>query len=107
MGGRTRKAEASRANGRKSQGPTSAEGKSRVRMNALKSGLFARGTVIPSAGESQKDFDKFRAAVWEQFAPRNVTTEMLVEELVISYWRLARARRCETGGRLHLDRIAR
>ena len=117
MGGRTRKAEASRANGRKSQGPTSAEGKSRVRMNALKSGLFARGTVIPSAGESQKDFDNFRAAVWEQFRPRNVTTEMLVEELVISYWRLARARRCETGEikkrletatwRLHLDRIAR
>src|SRR4051794_30745943 len=112
-----RRIEASRANGRKSQGPTSAEGKSRVRLNALKNGLCARVTVIPSAGESQKDFDKFRAAVWDQFRPRNVTTEMLVDELVNSYWRLTRVRRCETEEikkrlvtatlRLHLDRIAR
>jgi hypothetical protein len=96
MGG-THKAEASRANGKKSRGPTSVEGKSRARMNALKSGLFARAIVIPSAGETQKEFDKFRAAAWDQFEPQDVSTAMLVEEIVISYWRLARARRCEAG----------
>jgi hypothetical protein len=113
----TRKAEASRANGRNSQGPTSAEGKSRVRLNALKSGLFSRETVIPCAGESQADFNQLRDAVWDQFNPRDATTAMLADEVVNSYWRLLRARRCEAGEirkrletaryRLQFDRIAR
>jgi hypothetical protein len=93
--GTNHRAEASRANGRNSQGPTSAEGKSRSRMNALKSGMFARATVIPSAGETQEDFDRFRADVWKQFQPRDVTTAMLVEEVVSTFWRLQRPRRCE------------
>ena len=69
MGG-THKAKASRANGKKSRGPTSAEGKSRARMNALNSGQFARTIVIPSAGETQKEFDKFRAAAWDPASSR-------------------------------------
>jgi hypothetical protein len=115
--GRTRKAEASRENGRRSHGPTSARGKSHVRLNALKTGLFSRETVIPCAGESLADFNELRDAVWEQFNPRDATTAILADQVVNSYFRLLRARRCETGEtkkrletatwRLHLDRIAR
>jgi hypothetical protein len=110
-----RRIEASRANGRKSQGPTSAAGKSRVRMNALKSGLFAQETVIPSAGETQKKFDEILAAAKDQFESPDLTTAVLVEEFVTSYWRLARVRRCEAAEikkrlntamwRLYFDRI--
>jgi hypothetical protein len=111
------RAETSRQNGRKSHGPTSANGKAHMRLNALKRGLFSLETVIPSAGESRADFDQLRAAVWEQFEPHDATTAMLANEVVNSYWRLLRARRCEAGEikkrletatlRLYLDRIAR
>ena len=110
-----RKVEASRANGAKSHGPTSANGKKHSRLNALKHGLFSSQTVIP--GESHASFNELRDALWEQFDPRDATTAMLVEEVLNSYWRLSRARRCEAGEirlrletgryRLQFDRIAR
>ena len=93
--GTARKAQASRENGKKSHGPTSAEGKAKVRQNAIKSGLFSRDLVVLAAGEKQEDFDKFRAALWKQFQPRDVTTAILVEEVASTYWRLQRPRRCE------------
>jgi len=40
----TKQAAASRTNGAKSQGPTTAEGKNKSRRNVLKNGLFARRT---------------------------------------------------------------
>ena len=91
------RAETSRQNGRKSHGPTSANGKAHMRLNALKRGLFSLETVIPSAGESRADFDQLRAAVCEQFDPQDATTAILANEMVNSYWRLLRARRCEAG----------
>jgi hypothetical protein len=113
--GTNRSAEASRENGRNSQGPTSAKGKEHSRLNALKHGLFSRQTVIP--GESQADFNELRDALWEQFYPRDATSALLVDEVANSYWRLSRARRCEAGEirkrletamyRLQFDRIAR
>jgi len=113
--GTNRSAEASRENGRNSQGPKSAKGKEHSRLNALKHGLFSRQTVIP--GESHASFNELRDALWEQFDPRDATTAMLVEEVLNSYWRLSRARRCEAGEirlrletgryRLQFDRIAR
>ena len=113
--GTARKVEASRANGAKSHGPTSANGKEQVRLNALKDGIFSQEAVIPE--ESQATFNKLRDAVWEQFQPRDATTAILVNELIHSYWRLSRARPCEAGEirkrlntakyRLEFDRIAR
>ena len=110
-----RQAEASRENGRRSRGPTSPDGETRTRLNALKNGLFSRETLIP--GESVEDFIALRDGVWQQFEPRDATTAMLVDQIVNSYWRLLRARRCEAGEirkrletagyRLQFDRIAR
>jgi hypothetical protein len=110
------RAETSRENGRMSRGPTSPVGKAHMRLNALKTGLFSLETVITSAGESQADFNQLRAAVWEQFEPQDATTGMLANEVVTSYWRLLRVRRCEAGEiikrrntatvRLYFDRLA-
>jgi len=93
--GTNRQAEASRENGRRSRGPTSPDGKTRTRLNALKNGLFSRETLIP--GESVEDFIALRDVVWQQFEPRDATTVILVNELVNSQWRLLRVRRCEAG----------
>jgi hypothetical protein len=49
----TARAEASRANGKLSRGPTSVEGKERSRRNGCKEGLTGKGIVLPpDAGSS-------------------------------------------------------
>ena len=65
------------------------------RLNALRDGIFAKELVIASAGESQAEFDRLRSRLWNDFAPQNVATELCVEELAITYWRLQRPRRSE------------
>ena len=74
----------------------SAQGKARVRLNALRDGLFSKGLVIPAAGERQEDLDKIRARVWEYFQPENVVEEMLAADVVEAWWRRQRVRRCES-----------
>jgi len=88
--------EASRANGSRSKGPNSAHGKQRVRLNAVKDGLFSKELVIESAGEQQEDFDKLKAAVWDFFQPANLLEEMLVADFVENWWRRQRIRRLES-----------
>jgi hypothetical protein len=90
-----KKVQANRKNGRLSKGPVSANGKNRVRLNAVKAGLFAKELVIPSAGENQKELDELRSRMWDLFQPQDVVTEMLVGEAISTYWRLQRPRRCE------------
>ena len=46
------RSEASRANGRRSHGPTSPECKDRGRCNGCKEGLTGKGVVLPPAAES-------------------------------------------------------
>lgn len=90
-----KKAQASRDNGRRTKGPVSPNGKARVRLNALKDGLFTRELIIPSVGESQEELDQLRSTVWNHFQPRDVVSEMLAGEIISTYWRLQRPRRCE------------
>jgi hypothetical protein len=90
-----KKVQANRKNDRLSKGPVSANGKNRVRLNAVKEGLFAKELVIPSAGESQKELDELRSRIWDYFQPQDVVTEMLLREATNTYWRLQRPRRCE------------
>jgi hypothetical protein len=49
----TTRAEASRANGRLSRGPTSPEGKERSRRNGCKDGLTGAGIVLPPAAVAE------------------------------------------------------
>jgi hypothetical protein len=72
-------------------GPRTSQGKARVRFNAVKTGIFAK--VVLSADsfrESQKDFWKLLDELREATRPRDRFEEILVENLALQFFRLAR-----------------
>ena len=87
---------ASRANGAKSPGPTSADGKNKSRLNALKGGCFSRDLVVTAAGESFEEFESFKTTVWKSAQPEGALQEMLTDDLVANWWRRQRVRRSES-----------
>ncbi len=81
----TARAEASRANGRMSHGPTSLEGKARIRRNGCKDGLTGAGIVLPpdaaaEVGRRQVDYVSV-------FGPRNAVERELVRQMALGAWR--------------------
>ena len=87
---------ANRRNAAKSRGPKTPEGRAAVRHNALKHGFTAAEIVLPTV-EEQIDFEQFRAAFEEEHQPVGPTEEVLVEDIVVSRWRLNRIRKMEPG----------
>jgi hypothetical protein len=94
-----RKLEANRRNAQLSTGPTSAEGKETSSLNASKHGLLAKDVVINNrrTKEDQAEFDALLAAMRDCRSPVGIEEDLLVQEITISYWRSARALRCERG----------
>jgi hypothetical protein len=93
-----RKLEANRRNSRLSTGPKTADGKKMSSRNAASHRLLVKNVV--SAGdvnESQAEFDTLLADLRECYEPVNTVEDLLVTEIAISYWRTARALRCEKG----------
>jgi hypothetical protein len=104
---------ANRRNALKSTGPKSPEGKAAVRLNALRHGLRARTVVLP--GEKAEDFHQLCADLEAEWQPQSCTEQLLVEQMAVAQWKLARVDACETalfdrfeGTRQigHLDRIS-
>ncbi len=90
---------ANRANARKSTGPRTPEGKAISRHNALKHGILAQA-LIPEAlapYESQDAFDELVTELLDIFKPINAIEELLVQQIAVAYWRLARLYRSEAG----------
>jgi hypothetical protein len=85
---------ASRANGRKSHGPTTTGGKSKSRFNALKHGIHAESQTIFT--ESVEDLAELTAELHDQYGPADPTERFLVDALVNNEWRLRRMRVIET-----------
>jgi hypothetical protein len=77
----TTRAEASRLNGSKSQGPTTEAGKSQSSRNAVKHGLFARldAPLDPGEAEISKDF---LAALITNYSPQTPEQLNLVMKIV-------------------------
>ncbi len=90
------RAEASRANGAKSRGPRTAEGKARSAQNALKHGLSARKHVL-LPDDSRAEFKALEGALLEELRPAGALQALLAHRLVAAAWRLARADRLEFG----------
>ena len=86
---------ANRDNAKKSTGPRTKEGKSRVAKNALKHGLLARDTVLP--GEDPADFDSQLIALEADIGPANSLEFELVRQIADAQWRMRRLTRLETG----------
>ena len=85
--------EASRKNGAKSKGPTTPEGKDKVRFNGLVHGLRAEQVVLP--GESAAEFEAERRAWFDDWRPGSQTRAVLVERAAAASWRLRRSVRVE------------
>ena len=95
-------------NAQLSTGPTSLEGKQRVRFNALKTGLFARTVVQPD--EEQPAYDALGAHIDARWQPRTDDERELVLTIQNSTWRLNRAVQLEfslyaIGAQQHLEAI--
>ena len=80
--------EANRRNALLSTGPKTQEGKAAVRLNALRHGLRARSILLP--GEKPEEYSRLCADLESDWQPRNRTEQLLVEQVAVSQWKLAR-----------------
>ena len=84
-----RRRQASRANGKKSRGPKTREGKARSSQNALRHGFLSRQVVLENESDEQFKllFDQYAG----QFCPGAAAEFGFLEEMIASYWRMRRA----------------
>jgi hypothetical protein len=87
--------EASCTNGRKSQGPTSQDGKQKAAQNAVQDGIFSRQIVIPELGETREDFDRFKATSFEYIRPEGALEEQFAMDVAENMFVRDRVRRAE------------
>ena len=84
---------ANQRNAQNSSGPSSVEGKAASRMNALKTGLYAKSAVI--RGEAKEDFDELVQQYNDQYHPVTPQARTLVDSLIRNTWLLRRYDRIE------------
>ena len=89
-----RRINSSRANGARSRGPITPEGKQRSSANALRHGLLAKCLVMEN--ESIECFDELVTQHQERFAPADGVEFAMIEEMVAANWRMRRAWALET-----------
>ena len=82
------KSETARANGAKSRGPVTPEGRAKSSANSRSHGLTANYALLPQ--ESQQEFDLLRDGYINQFHPASDVEMEFVEVMVIACWRLRR-----------------
>jgi hypothetical protein len=88
------RAEAARANGAKSRGPATPEGRAKSSRNSLRHGLSAKSVLLPA--ESHEQFQLLLDAHIQQFHPANPVEMDLVEAMALARWRLRRIWAIET-----------
>ena len=79
----------SRANGARSRGPVSLQGRRASSQNAIRHGLLSDCVVLPS--ESSGSFAQLVAQHIQRFAPLDGVEFGMIEEMAAAYWRLRRA----------------
>jgi hypothetical protein len=90
-----KKAEANRRNALKSTGPKTPEGKSVVRLNALRHGL--RSEEILLSGEDGGALKDLGERLRGELQPVGELENLLVDRIISAYWRLRRTGRVEAG----------
>src|SRR5580693_3628682 len=80
--------EASRINGRRSQGPITPEGKHNSSGNNTRHGLLAQTIVLE--GESEELFNELLEHYMQTHQPQSATEASLVETMTVACWRLWR-----------------
>ena len=84
---------ANRANAQKSPGPSSPEAKEKVRMNAMRDGIT--GQVITLSADDLPIFEKLKAELIEDFAPKTTMELHLANSIAWDTWRLDHLRAVE------------
>jgi len=84
---------ANRRNAQLSTGPSSSTGKAVSRFNNLRTGIYAKVTVIP--GEDASELEQLISDYHLQFQPANPEQRYLVDSLVHDEWLLRRYRKVE------------
>ena len=90
-----KKAQANRRNALKSTGPRTPEGKSAVRLNALRHGLLSEEILLP--GEDEEALRKLDEHLRTELQPVGELENLLIDRVVSAYWRLRRLGRVEAG----------
>src|SRR5258708_3970552 len=89
------KSATSRANGAKSHGPKTAEGREKSSQNSLNHGFTAKKTVL-LACENPAQFQEMLGDYAATYPPGSPVEEGLVNEMVACRWRMQRLRMIET-----------
>src|SRR5579859_1420360 len=89
------KSAASRANGAKSHGPKTPEGKEKSSLNTLNHGFTSKKTIVLDC-ENEDEFQKMLADYAETYRPGSPVEKDLVAEMVACRWRMHRLRLMET-----------
>jgi hypothetical protein len=90
-----RKAEANRQNALKGTGPKTIEGKTAIRLNAVKHGLLAEEILLP--GEDEDALRKLGERLRAELQPVGELENMFVDRIISAHWRLRRLGRVEAG----------
>jgi hypothetical protein len=88
------KRQSAQANGAKSRGPATPEGRAKSSRNSLRHGLSAKSILLPA--ESEEQFQLLLDAHVRQFQPANDVEMDLVEAMAVARWRLRRVWAIET-----------
>ena len=78
----------SRANGARSKGPVTPQGKKNSSMNSTRHGLLASTVVLEEEREDR--FFALHQELMDEFQPRTATETALVETMIVARWRLLR-----------------
>jgi hypothetical protein len=84
-----RRIDASRANGARSLGPVTPEGRARSARNAIRHGLLARTVVLEE--ESTDAFEAALADLIDRLRPADAVELALIEEMAAAQWRQRRS----------------
>ena len=90
-----KKTESNRINAKKSTGPNTKSGKSAVKYNALKHGIYTKDVVLPTEDVTQ--YRELLAAFRLEYEPETPTETYLIENVVSSIWRRRRVQASEVG----------
>ncbi len=88
-----RRVTASRANGARSRGPVTREGKARSSRNATRHGLLSRQPIAPD--ESDTDFKNILAGHLHRFAALPGVNPRILHEMALCRWHIHKARAME------------
>ena len=99
------RAEASRHNGRRSRGPTTAEGKARSSRNAVRHGILAKDVCAGEGLEQREAFVALLDQLGAELAPASLLESLIVERIAAALWRTRRVLAFEAGTALERDSV--